>query len=143
MGSTPNVNESLVEGEAGLNKGRHFTAYTVFIFILMCFGTISSAYSGGVIGTTIGQLSFISYMNLDTAPNASELIGAVTSLYYAGGFFGAFFSSWAGDRWGRRPAIAIGVMLILLSAALTAGSVNVAMFIVFRFVSGWGALMVS
>jgi hypothetical protein len=82
-------------------------------------------------------------MNLDAAPNASEPIGAVTSLYYAGRFFGALFSNWIGDRCGRKPAIAIGVALALLSAALTAGSVNVAMFIVFRFVSGWGALMVG
>ncbi|KIM94679.1 hypothetical protein OIDMADRAFT_60456 [Oidiodendron maius Zn] len=125
------------------DRGRHFTAYTVFIFILACFGTISFAYSGGVIGSTIGQPSFIEYMGLDTNPNASALLGAATSLYYAGGFFGALFSNWISDRFGRKVAIGSGVLLILLSSALTAGSVNIAMFIVFRCMCGWGALMVS
>jgi MFS family permease len=82
-------------------------------------------------------------MGLDTASNASALEGAASSLFYAGGFLGAFFGNWVSDRFGRKVSIGVGNVLILLSAGLTAGSVNMAMFIIFRFVSGWGALMVS
>jgi sugar porter (SP) family MFS transporter len=122
---------------------RHFRASMVFIVILMAFGSVAYAYSGGVIATTLGQPSFISYMGLDKSSNATALLGATGSLYYAGGFFGSLFSNWMADRYGRKPAILVGLIIVLLSAALCAGSVHIAMFIVFRLTSGFGALMLS
>ncbi|KIX91946.1 uncharacterized protein Z520_12335 [Fonsecaea multimorphosa CBS 102226] len=75
--------------------------------------------------------------------NESAIIGATTSLFFAGGFFGSFFSFWVGDRWGRKIVILVGALIVCASAALAAGSVNIGMFIVFRFWTGWGAIMLS
>lgn len=62
----------------------------------------------------------------------------MNSLFYAGGFFGSIFTAWFADRFGRKTSIALGSLIVLLSCALCAGSVDVAMFIVFRFCTGWG-----
>ncbi|EXJ89882.1 hypothetical protein A1O3_02949 [Capronia epimyces CBS 606.96] len=125
------------------HKKRHFRLSIILFNILMCFGSLSFAYSGAVIGTTLGQPSFYEYMELDKMADESGVIGATTSMYYVGGFFGAFFSHWVGDRYGRRIAIFGGALIVLLSAALCAGSVHIAMFIVFRLWSGFGAIMLS
>jgi MFS family permease len=88
--------------------------------------------------TKAGQPSFQNYMNLTAAnPNAAHIEGAMNSLFYAGGFFGALFNSWFIDRFGRKMSIATACTIMIISSALCAGSVHVAMFIVFRFCTGW------
>ncbi|OQV04953.1 hypothetical protein CLAIMM_09763 [Cladophialophora immunda] len=131
-------------GDAHLGPGkRHFRLSTVLIVLLMCFGSVSFAYAGGVIATTLGQPSFYGYMDLATSSNEEAIIGATSSVFYVGGFLGSIFSNWVGDRFGRKKAIFVGAVLVLLSAALCAGSVHIAMFIVFRFTGGWGAFMLA
>ncbi|KIW29745.1 uncharacterized protein PV07_05534 [Cladophialophora immunda] len=160
-----------IEGPiASATKGkRHFRLRTIFSVVVMCLGSISYAYSAGIIGNTIAQPSFYRYMKLSDT-NAAALTGATTSLYYAGGVFGALSSHSIGDRFGRKTSIYMGGAIIVryflctdfefpcdpvsswlqadsnsqvVSAALCAGSVHIAMFIVFRFVSGFGALILS
>jgi MFS family permease len=77
-------------------------------------------------------------MGLVTASNATQIFGAMNALFYVGGFIGCFFNAWYADRYGRKVAIATGSVTVLISAALLAGSVNVAMFIAFRFTTGFG-----
>lgn len=51
------------------------------------------------------------------------------------------FSSWSADRLGCKKAIFIGSLLATIGGALQAGSVAMAMFLVFRFVNGLGVGM--
>ena len=127
----------------GAERGRHFTASTVFLVLFMCLGSSAYSYSISVISNTLGQPTFLAYMGLDTDENAASLIGVIVSMYYAGGFFGVVLVNPIADRWGRKPAIAVGATITLLSGAIEAGSVNLAMFIVFRFLNGAGALMLA
>ena len=76
-------------------------------------------------------------MKLVNNPNEASIIGAMNSLFYVGGFFGTVFNAWFADRFGRRKAIITACVIQVVSAALVAGSVNVAMLIVFRFFTGW------
>lgn len=69
--------------------------------------------------------------------NASSIIGAMNALFYAGGFFGSVFNSWYVDRFGRKSSIITSCLLMIVSAALCSGSVDITMFIVFRFFTGW------
>lgn len=65
----------------------------------------------------------------------------MNGLFQAGAFVGALLINPVGDHWGRKWAIAFPAILVLISGALLAGSVNIAMFLVFRFVAGVGSWM--
>ena len=118
---------------------RRFNGRTVFFVVLMCFGSMTYGYSAGITGSILGQPSFLEYMGLLTSSNANALIGAMNGLYYTGGFFGVVTNGWFVDRFGRKASITFGALLVLVASALLAGSVDMGMFIAFRFVSGFGA----
>jgi len=63
----------------------------------------------------------------------------MNGLFQAGAFFGSFGINVVGDRFGRKMSIIIPSLLVLVSGACLAGSVNVGMFIAFRFFSGMGS----
>lgn len=126
-----------------VKKRRHWRLSMVILVCLVSCGNTAQAYSAGVIATTFGQPSFISYMGLDKMKNASSVMGATGSLFYAGGFFGSLLSNWISDRYGRRMTILVGLLVVLISTALCTASQHIAMFIVFRFTCGFGALMLN
>jgi MFS family permease len=121
---------------------RQFNWINLGIIIAMSFGSMTYGYSASIISTTLAQPSFKSYFDLDTRSDATALISTMNGLYQVGGFLGVFSVSWFADKWGRRAAIGVSALITLLSGALLAGSVHVAMFIVFRFFSGAGAFMI-
>lgn len=115
--------------------------------------------------STVGQPSF--YVSLKLAPPGSprykvtsELIGAfnggflgtkviagvlralipsaATGINSGGACLGAIFSAWCADWASRKHTIQLGAMVLATGAGLCAGSINVAMFLVARFVAGWG-----
>lgn len=51
---------------------------------------------------------------------------------------GALFASWAAENLGRKRSIFIGAITATIGGALQSGSVALAMFLVFRFVNGFG-----
>jgi len=127
------------ETSSNLERGRrHYSTYLISIVIFMCLGSASYGYSAAIIGTTLGQPSFITYMGLDTAPNSSSLLGAITALFYVGGVAGSFCHSFVSNKFGRKASVSTGAVFILISGALLTASVDVAMFITFRFFNGWG-----
>jgi MFS family permease len=65
----------------------------------------------------------------------------MNGLFQAGSFFGALLINFVGDRWGRKMAITVPSVLVLISGACLGGAANIAMFLVFRFVSGMGSWM--
>ena len=77
-------------------------------------------------------------MGLATNPNAEGLTGSMTGLFYAGGCFGCLMSAVIADRFGRKWAVVTGLLIEIIATACLAGSVNIAMFLVFRFFVGWG-----
>ncbi|TKA74687.1 hypothetical protein B0A49_04268 [Cryomyces minteri] len=125
-----------------LGGKREFNFYNLFMVLAMSFGSMGYGYSASIIATTLAQPSFIKYFELDTRSNATSLISTMNGLYQVGGLLAVFSISWFADTWGRKAAISASAVITLLSGALLAGSVNIAMFIVFRFTSGAGAFMI-
>ncbi|OQV06735.1 hypothetical protein CLAIMM_11266 isoform 1 [Cladophialophora immunda] len=121
------------------SKRRQYRAYNLITVLAMSFGSLSFGYSNNIISTTFGQPTFIKYFELDTRSNATELKGVMNGGYHAAAFIGVLFVGSLADRWGRKVAISVGALLTLIAGAGLAGSVHVAMFIVFRFVSGAGS----
>ena len=104
----------------------------------MTFGSFTYGYCSSIIATTLAQPSFITYMHLDTASNAPQLIGAINGLFQAGGFLGSLSTSMTADYLGRRKALLTGSLFALVGGVLQAGSVNIAMYLVMRLVTGLG-----
>lgn len=51
---------------------------------------------------------------------------------------GSIVQGWTADWLGRKKAMAVAASFAIIGGALTAGSVNIAMLIVVRFVQGFG-----
>ncbi|KIV91946.1 hypothetical protein PV10_06433 [Exophiala mesophila] len=105
-------------------------------------GSVCYGYNAMVISNTLAQPSFIHYMGLDQRDDANDLIGLTGSLFQLGGFIGTFFISFFADRWGRRVGLAVPAAMLVVSAAILAGSVHIGMFIAGRFLTGAGACMI-
>ncbi|GAA6019156.1 hypothetical protein JCM10207_006563 [Rhodosporidiobolus poonsookiae] len=112
--------------------------YTTLTVIFSALGSITYGYTSAIISTTLAQPSFLSYTGLDTATNANAISGAITGLYQAGGLIGNFASGWTSDKFGRRLAIFIGAVLVVIGGVLQTASVHIGMFMVGRFISALG-----
>src|SRR5882757_83173 len=67
-----------------------------------------------------------------------SMLGPVFSASLVGMLFGAPFFGWAGDRFGRRPAILCGVGIFAVGSLLTAAAQNQPELLVLRFLTGVG-----
>ncbi|PTB36279.1 hypothetical protein M441DRAFT_178126 [Trichoderma asperellum CBS 433.97] len=112
--------------------------YRVLIVGFVALGSMTYGYCSSIIATTLGQPSFIAYFGLDTRSNATQLIGAINGLFQAGGLVGCLSCVKSADVLGRKRAIFLTALVALVGGALQAGSVNIAMYLVFRFVTGLG-----
>jgi MFS family permease len=115
---------------------------------LLCLGLSCGAmaygYPSSIIGTILGQPSFLKYMGLvdeqgNETSNSASLIGGTNGAFQAGAFFGVLGGGLVMDRWGRKAGIAYSSILSIIGAALCCASQNIAMFIVCRFIAGLGA----
>lgn len=77
-------------------------------------------------------------MNLTHRTDVPALIGTATGLFYAGGACGAILNSYLADRIGRKWTVCTAAIISIIATACTAGSVNIGMFIAFRFFVGVG-----
>lgn len=126
-----------VPEESAERGGRHFGSRLVFTIFFISFGSASFGYCNSVIGSTLGQPSFLSTMGLDNGPNAEALISAILAVFFAGGIFGAVSHGLLADRYGRKTSAAFAAVVMIIAAAVCTGTSNVAVYIVFRFFCGW------
>lgn len=68
----------------------------------------------------------------------ASILGAISALFCAGAAFGAVIQGVTSDLLGRRPSLMIGGSISVIGTAVVAGSVNLPMLFVFRFVTGLG-----
>jgi MFS family permease len=71
------------------------------------------------------------------------MIGALNGVNSAGAIFGCLFNAWTCERYSRKYSMMLGSAILILGGALCGGSVNMAMFLVGRFIAGWGAGMLA
>lgn len=123
-------------------KRQKLNAHNVFILIFVGLGSMTYGYTASIIGTTLGQPTFLEYFQLETRSNGTDLISATNGVFQTGGVIGTLCLPWISDRWGRKWGIAVSAILAIISGAVLAGSTDIAEFIVFRFVAGAGAFMI-
>ncbi|KAK4553865.1 hypothetical protein LTR86_009040 [Recurvomyces mirabilis] len=87
----------------------------------------------------IGQPSWYAYMNLvPGTPHTNAILGAINGVYAAGGAFGCVFNMWSSEKLGRKRSIQVGCCISIVGAAIMTGSIDIPMFIVSRFIMGFG-----
>lgn len=124
--------------------GARANRYNFAIAFFVALGSFTYGYNSSVTASVIGLPSFFAYFGIDpTTTHGSSKVGAINGVYSAGGAIGCWTLAWLTDRLGRRVAIQIICVLCILSAALQAGSVHVAMFLVGRLLNGFGIGMVN
>ncbi|KIL85037.1 hypothetical protein FAVG1_11910 [Fusarium avenaceum] len=118
-------------------RGKPVTGYNILIIAFATFGSITYGYCSAIIGSTLGQPSFLSYFGLDTASNAPALIGAINGLFQGGGLLGTLMFGALADKIGRCKAMFCASILAVIGGGLQAGSVHLAMYLVARFLTGF------
>ncbi|OQV07560.1 hypothetical protein CLAIMM_11976 [Cladophialophora immunda] len=115
------------------------------ICFLLSLGALAFSYPSSIIGTTLAQPGFLTYMHLldaqgNVASNLDSLIGAMSGVFQAGGVFGIFIATWILEKYGRRAGMWFASLTGVIGGVLVCASQNVAMFIVFKFVAGMSSL---
>ena len=77
--------------------------------------------------------SYTDYFHLNPATT-----GLNTSSVFIGGFFGPMVTGIIADRYGRRPAIFWGSIILLMGILLQSAAQNTAMFVIGRIMLGFG-----
>ncbi|PGH22944.1 hypothetical protein AJ80_02993 [Polytolypa hystricis UAMH7299] len=118
-------------------------AFNLAVVIFVALGSTACSYGMAIISSTIGQPSFYKDFNLAMQgepgyDHTSNMIGAMNGLNSAGSAFGCAFIAWSADAYGRKRSLQLGAIVLIIGAALCAGSVNIAMFLVARFIAGLG-----
>lgn len=115
--------------------------FNLLVVIYVALGSTTCSYSLAVTGSTIGQPTF--YTALGMVPpgepgytGTANLISAFNGSNAAGGLAGCIFSAWFADWAGRKRSIQLGCLIAIVGGAITAASVDPAMFIVGRLISG-------
>lgn len=82
-------------------------------------------------------LKFSQYKNYFGNPDGVTQ-GGITASMAGGSLLGALFSTWAGDRFGRRDCLAIACVVFIVGSTLMSAVQNQAMLIVSRIINGFG-----
>ncbi|KAL6245308.1 hypothetical protein RBB50_008083 [Rhinocladiella similis] len=118
-------------------------AFNLLVVIYVALGSTACSYGMAIIGSTIGQPTFYTSLGLAAAGEAgysvtAGWIGAFNGVNAAGSAIGAIASSYFADKYSRRATIQGGALVLILGAALCAGSVNTGMFTAGRIINGLG-----
>jgi MFS family permease len=105
-------------------------SFNLLVVIAVALGCTACSYGMTVISSTIGQTQF--YQDMRLAPQGepgyartANLIGAMNAMNCVGSTFGAIVMSWVADKFRRLRTIQIGAIVMIIGAALCAGSVDV------------------
>ncbi|KAG6372302.1 general substrate transporter [Boletus reticuloceps] len=117
----------------------HYSAFNLRVILVLTLGSLTYGYAISVISNTLGQPGFLSYFSLTSNPSyTSRIEGAINGLFSAGGTFGALLVGFICDRYGRKVTMNTANIVCIVGGAIQTGSVNLAMLLVARFITGWG-----
>lgn len=77
-----------------------------------------------MVRNTLNQIRMFDY-SAHSHGAGTALQATFNGIFQTGGFIGVFFVSWFADKYGRRVAIAVPAVILVVTAALMAGTTNV------------------
>ncbi|KFY63654.1 hypothetical protein V497_01939 [Pseudogymnoascus sp. VKM F-4516 (FW-969)] len=107
------------------------SGYSYFCAFFVGIGSLLWGYDSGIFGTAQAQTYFEEKFH-----PSSPILGAIISVYTAGGAIGCLLSAPLGNRYGRRGTIQIGAVIAAIGTTIQTAAVNTAMLIVGRLIAG-------
>ncbi|KAF2021156.1 general substrate transporter [Aaosphaeria arxii CBS 175.79] len=121
--------------------------YNFLLVFFVALGSFTYGFNSAIIGSVLGLPSFFKHFDLDlegaNVEETNRIIGATNGMFAGGGMIGCLLVPWIANKLGRLRTIQIVALLCVVSAAIQAGSVHIAMFLVGRFFNGIGVGMVD
>ncbi|KAH7121421.1 general substrate transporter [Dactylonectria macrodidyma] len=116
------------------------TPWLLFSCSVISMGAIFWGYDIGILSTIYVSPGF---QNALDSPSSGDK-GLITSIFYAGQFVGfAFLAGPTNNRFGRRWAGFIGVVVLCIGAVFQTAATHLAMMVVGRIIAGVGTGIVS
>ncbi|KAK5951934.1 hypothetical protein OHC33_006820 [Knufia fluminis] len=113
--------------------------YNFSIALFVACGSLCYGYASSISAALIGQASWYDYFGLVAGtPQSNRILGAINGVYAAGGAFGCIANMYTAEKFGRPRSIQIGCVISIIGATVMTASVHIAMFIVSRFIMGFG-----
>ena len=113
--------------------------YNFGVALFVAVGSLCYGYASSISAALIGQPSWYDYMGLEEGtPTTNAILGGINGTYAAGGAFGCVFNMWSAERFGRERCIQLGCIISIVGATIMTASVDIPMFIVARFIMGFG-----
>ncbi|ESZ91941.1 hypothetical protein SBOR_7686 [Sclerotinia borealis F-4128] len=119
---------------------KHTSFVNVMVLVTACLGGFLYGFAANAISGTVAQPTFIA--KFLTNSQALQLTDAMLGGFLGGAMIGCLLQAPISNKFGRRIANGAAALIVIIAAAISAGAVNVAMFIAGRVLTGVGAGMV-
>ncbi|OZJ02060.1 hypothetical protein BZG36_04964 [Bifiguratus adelaidae] len=104
----------------------------------------TNGYDGSMMNSLQTSTQFDGYFNHVVTDNSQAgTLGLINAIMSIGSLVGVFFAPPASDRLGRKWAIIIGSVIMIIGVALQTGATVIGMFIAARFLIGFGLAITS
>lgn len=100
-----------------------------------------NGYDGSLMGAINSYPQYIDYFGFPKTGTPST--GIVYAIYTIGNIVGSFAAGPATDRWGRKWGMFIGASIIVIGTCIQAPSINLAQFMIGRFILGFGVAITA
>ncbi|KAJ5887855.1 hypothetical protein N7495_007896 [Penicillium taxi] len=112
----------------------------IIVAMTACLGGFVYGFGANALSGSLSQVTFIEKF-LSTPQAASRQSGMLGG-FLGGAMIGALVQAPLANKFGRRIANGVAALIVIISGALQAGAVNVAMFIAGRVICGIGSGMI-
>ncbi|CAG8930608.1 unnamed protein product [Penicillium salamii] len=112
----------------------------ILVVITACLGGFVYGFAANTLSGSLSQPTFIA--KFLTTPDQASLQDGMLGGFLGGALLGALAQAPLSNKFGRRVANAAGGIILTISGAIQAGSVNAGMFIAGRVICGVGSGMI-
>ncbi|KAG9126654.1 hypothetical protein FRC07_002594 [Ceratobasidium sp. 392] len=108
------------------------------LYLLLFPACVAAAMASGFDASMIGGLQTVDYWDEYFGRPRNHVLGLISSMYALGSIFAFPVAPLVNDRFGHRVSVLVGSVIMIFGAALQAGSVNYPMFVIARWILGFG-----
>ncbi|KAH7141481.1 general substrate transporter [Dactylonectria estremocensis] len=113
------------------------------LYLLIIPGCLVPAITLGFDGAMMNGLQAVPAWDAYFDSPRGSTLGLLSAILGLGCIVATPFISMVGDRWGRRMGIFVGAVIMLIGGVIQGASVHIAMFLISRFVIGFGLVFAN